>query len=46
MGMKIGFDAERSGNKTDLLVIMNVRSSQKIGPHNLKNWTRFKKGND
>ena len=37
MGFTIGFDAEKIGNNTHLLVIMRVRLLQKIGLHNLMN---------
>ena len=43
--MKIGVDAAKSGNNTNLLVIMRVRLLHKIGLLNLKNWNLFKKGN-
>ena len=43
MGVKIGGDADKSGNDTHLLVVMHVRLLQKIGPLDLTNRTRFKK---
>ena len=43
MEVKIGGDAGKIGKNTHLVVIMRVRLSQKIGLHNLKNRTRFKK---
>ena len=46
MGVKIGSDAEKSGNITHLLVIMNMRLFQKIGLLNLMNRTLSKKGNN
>ena len=45
MGVTIGDDAAKSGKNTHLLVIMHVRLSQKIGLLDLKDRTRFKKGN-
>ena len=39
MGVKIEGDAAKSGNKTNLLVIMRVRLSQKIGLPDLTNRT-------
>ena len=45
MGVMIGSDAAKSGKNTNLLLIMRVRLSQRIGLHNLTNRTRFKKGN-
>ena len=44
-GVTIGGDAEKSANNNNLLVIMRVRLSQKIGLLDLTNRTRFKKGN-
>ena len=35
IGVTIGGDAEKGGNNTHLLVIMQVMLSQKIGLHNL-----------
>ena len=43
MGVAIGGAAAKSGKNTNLLVIMRVRLSQKIGLHNLTNRTRLKK---
>ena len=37
--VKIGVDAARSGNNTNLLVVMRVRLSQNIGLIDLMNWT-------
>ena len=37
MGVTIGYDAEKIGKNTHLLVIMRVRLSQKIGLLNLTN---------
>ena len=45
MGVKIGGDAENSGKKNHLLVIMHVRLSHKIGLLDLANGTLSKKGN-
>ena len=45
MGVTIGCDAAKSGKNTHLLVVMCVRLSQKIGPLDLTNRTRFKKVN-
>ena len=45
MGVTIGGDAAKSGKVTNLLVIMRMRLSQKIGLLNLMDWTRFKKVN-
>ena len=45
MGVKIGGNAEKSGNNTHLLVVTRVRLSQKIGLLDLMNRTRLKKGN-
>ena len=39
MGVAIGGDAAKSDKNTDLLVIMRVRLSQKIGPLDLTNRT-------
>ena len=44
MGLKIWGDADKSGKNTNLLVVMRVRLSQKIGLLDLMNQTRFKKG--
>ena len=43
MGVTIGVDAAKSGKNTHFLVIINVRSLQKIGPLNLTKRNRFKK---
>ena len=45
MGLTIGGDADKNCKNTNLLVVMLVRLSQKIGLLNLRNWTRFKEGN-
>ena len=45
MGVKIGGDAEKSGNNTHLLVIVCVSLLQKIDLLDLTNRIRFKKGN-
>ena len=45
MGVQIGGDAAKSGKKPHLLVIMRVGLSQKIGPLDLMNQTRLRKGN-
>ena len=44
MGVTIGFDADKSGKNTHMLVVMRGKPSQKIGLIDLKNQTRFKKG--
>ena len=45
MRVTIWGDAAKSGKNTNLLVIMHVMILQKTGLLDLKNWTRFKKGN-
>ena len=45
MGLTIRSDAAKNGKNTNLLVVMRVRLSQKIGLINLSNLTRFKEGN-
>ena len=40
MGVTIGGNAAKSGNNTNLLVIMRLGLSQKIGLHSLTDWTR------
>ena len=45
MGVIFGIDAVKSGKNTHLVAVMRVRLLQKIGLLNLRNWTRFKKGN-
>ena len=45
MGVKTGGDAAKSGKNTNLLVIMCVRLSHKIGLPGLTNRTLLTKGN-
>ena len=45
MGVTIWCDAAKSDKNTHLLVVMRLRILQKIGPLDLTNRTRFKKGN-
>ena len=45
MEVKIGGDAAKSGNNTNLLVIIHMRLSQKNLLLDFNNWTQFKKGN-
>ena len=43
MGVKIGGDATKIVKNTNLLVIMRVRLSHKIGLLDFTNWNQFKK---
>ena len=43
MGVTLGGDADKSGNNTNLLVIMRVRLSQKISPLDFMNQNQQKK---
>ena len=45
MGVKIGFNAEKSAKNTHLVVVMRVRLSHNIGLINLTNRTQLKKVN-
>ena len=45
MGVTIGGDTAKSGKNAHLLVVMQVRLLQKIGPLDLTNPTEFKKVN-
>ena len=44
MGVTIGGGAAKIGKNTHLLVVIHVRLSQKIGPLNMTNRTRYKIG--